>query len=212
MATQPNILVAIIHHGDKYLEYCEKLKTTFAGFDMCIPTVDLYGRKWAEVKKRVLENGYDSVFLICSDVRVVCGDVVGKIRQHAADRTVGSYGFGTINNFTFGWLGYDNANLVKAVPFIEGYCFGVNRKVLERTHMKSTYGYGIEVEIGCRAQQMGLQCLVDSEVCISHAYGKSYSDTKASNEYRDFLVENPDVASFLNSRNIPHPMKVPPRL
>jgi GT2 family glycosyltransferase len=200
------ILVSIFHKDGKDNGNFEKLKTIFKCFDVYIPDVEFYGRKWLETKRYFLSNEYDSLFVICSDVSIICGDIIRKIEEYACDEKMGVYGFGTINNCTFDWLKYDNIQLIKSVPFIEGYCFGVNKKLFKLLELDGVYGYGIDVEMGYKANLHGLKCIVDSAVCIRHEYGKSYDNTEAKKEYHRSLIKNPDINNYLRRLNIFEPI------
>lgn len=199
------ILIAVFHKKGKNDDNFEKLMTFFNEFDVFVPEVDFYGNKWRITKDHFLKEEYDSLFVICSDVRVVCGNVLDKIRLYGKDKSIGTYGFGTIGYCTFDWLKYDNVQLQKTVPFIEGYCFGVNRTLLKCLNLSNIYGYGLDVEMGYKAHANNLRCFVDNSVCIHHEYGKSYSDMDATEEYKQFLSSNRDIHDYLIKLNIPRP-------
>src|ERR1700761_8032709 len=111
------ILVAIFHKPGANDSNFEVLKTLFNEFDTFIPEVDYYGNKWRETKELMKKGEYDSLFLICSDVSVICGDIISKIKEYAPYRTIGVYGFGTIGWCTFTWLHYNSLQKVIDVPF-----------------------------------------------------------------------------------------------
>lgn len=205
-ASTPRILVCIFHKPGANERNYENLRQVFNGFDIYVPTIDYFGNKWNDAKKYFSENGYDSLFVICSDVSIVCGNISDVLKTFCIDKGVGMYGFGTINNYTFNWLRYDNINLLKDVPFIEGYCFGINKALLPHLQLTNTFGYGLDVEMGYQSHANGLKVVLSSEVCISHEFGKSYDDTAATEEYISFLVSNPQVHSFLKSLNIYTPV------
>jgi hypothetical protein len=196
------ILVGIIHVPGKDDENFELLKTQLSSFDIYVPRVGFYGNRIKEIRAYFEENDYYSLFLICSDVRIVCGNIVDKIEEYANDSSIGCYGFGTINNCTFPWLKYDNINLTKTVPFVEGYCFGANKALIKQLELENIYGYGMDVEMGYRSHASELKCIISNDVCISHAYGKSYDDSEATKEYQNFLISNPDIHTFLKNRSV----------
>ena len=200
------ILISIFHKDGKDNENFNRLKAFFKNFDIYIPHVEYYGNKWTATKDFFINNNYNTLFVICSDVSIVCGDISSKIKEYSNNQFLGTFGFGTINNSTFPWLKYDSTQLIKDVPFIEGYCFGVNEKLLAYLELENQYGYGIDVEMGYKAHLNGLRCILSNEVCISHAFGKSYDNTLAINEYRKFLIEEPQIQQFLNNLSIPHPL------
>jgi GT2 family glycosyltransferase len=200
------ILISIFHKPGKDDSNFERLKSTFNSFDIFIPEVNYYGNKWREAKKEFIDKDYDSLFVICSDVSLVCGSLIKKIKQYSSDQSIGMYGFGTINNYTFQWLGYDNIHLIKEVPFVEGYCFGMNKKVVKYLELDTAFGYGLDVEIGYKSIINGLKCIIDSGVCINHQFGKSYNNEEATKEYREYLLANPSVHNFLKRLKVPTPI------
>ena len=96
--------------------------------------------------------------------------------------------------------------MIKSVPFIEGYCFGANKNLIQNLTIDSIYGYGIDVEIGYKANVSGLQCCVYNNVCIKHEYGKSYSDNEATEEYKQLLHTNPELLQYLRFLDIARPV------
>jgi len=209
MQITPNnkkILVSIIHVDGDYNNNFDRLKVMFCEFDIYVPKHGFYGNRWTEIKRYFLETHYDSLLLICSDVSIICGDIIHYIKTYANDKSVGCYGFGTIYKSTFNWQRYDNIHLIKHVPFIEGYCFGVNKEVFKYLELENVYGYGIDVEIGYKSNINGLKCIINNEVCIRHEYGKSYDDNEATKEYRAFLTDHSNIYWYLRQFNIPTPM------
>jgi len=200
------ILVAIFHKPGKDDENFELLKVQLASFEIYIPRVNFFGNKWKETKAYVLSHGYDSLFIICSDVKIVMGDIGKKIREFATSNDIGVYGFGTVNNCTFTWLKYNNIEQTKSVPFIEGYCFGVNKGLLKYLELENVYGYGLDVEMGYKSHLNKFNCILSNDVCISHAYGKSYNDHEATREYESFLLGNPHIHKYLKDLNIYTPV------
>ena len=96
----------------------------------------------------------------------------------------------------------NNLQLVKTVPFIEGFCFGANKRLIKLLEYECIYGYGLDVEMGYRTYKNGMKCVVNNEICISHDYGKSYSDIEAKKEYHHFLRINPNIIKFLKEIGI----------
>jgi len=206
MKANAKILISIIHEPPRCDDNFERLKYFFRDFDIYIPKGGFYGDRWKSTKNFISSNNYDSVFLICSDVSIVCGDVIEKIKEYANNVHVGAYGFGTINNCTFNWQRYNNIERIKSVPFIEGFCFGANKSLLNHLELDNVYGYGVDVEIGYKSHLNGLHCILDNEVCISHQHGKNYDNNEATKEYSNYLLKNSNVLKFLNNLNIPHPL------
>lgn len=203
---EKKILVSIFHKDGRHNDNFKKLSELFTNFDLYIPNVDFYGNKWKDVKDFFLSNEYESIFVICSDVSVVCGDIIGKIEKYGQTPGIGSYGFGTIKQTTYTWLRYNNVQNVKSVPFIEGYCFGASKDLIKSLELDSIYGYGLDLEMGYKSRLIGLRCIVDNEVCIKHEYGKSYDDGEAKKEYHSVLAQYPDLNNFLKSLNIYEPV------
>ena len=202
-----NILVAIIHVPGRNDDNFNELKLLLGQFDIFIPQTGFYGNRWKEIKDFFLGGNYKSVFVICSDVRIVCGDIVGEIIKFSHDSTIGTFGFGTINNFTFPWLAFNNLELIRKVPFIEGYCFGANKELVEKLELNNTYGYGLDVEMGYKSHCNCLKCILSNVVCISHDFGKSYDNSIAKEEYHAYLNDNIDVHNFLKTLNIHEPIQ-----
>jgi len=206
MNKNSKILVAIFHKDGIHNENFTELNSIFREFDLYIPTVEFYGNKWKDTKAFFINNDYDSLFLICSDVKVVCGNIKSRIAYYANDKQLGTYGFGTLNKFTFIWQQYNSFELIRNVPFVEGYCFGVNKTLLVQLEWDDIYGYGLDVEMGYKSYINGMKCVIDSTVCVWHDGGKSYDDTVATSEYIDFLIKYPAIKHYLNQNGIFHPL------
>ncbi len=80
------------------------------------------------------------------------------------------------------WVAQYSARLYPALPFLNGFCYGIKRDVIDRIgyldEANFGRGYGEENDFTLRARQAGFQTVLADDVYVYHAQSRSYSHEK----------------------------------
>lgn len=80
------------------------------------------------------------------------------------------------------WVAQYSARLYPALPFLNGFCYGIKRDVIDRIgyldEANFGRGYGEENDFTLRALQAGFRTAIADDVYVYHAQSRSYSHEK----------------------------------
>ena len=209
-----NILVCITNHNEN--ENAIHLKNNLSSyfdtiiidsesdivldeFDIKLPNV-YYTGLLNESFKQSIERNKDYCFFIASDVYIndfkKLSECILSLDENVYVWAPSSKGQSHIH-----CKNLDSGN-IREVPYVEGFCFLSNIKVVDSLYPisleRNKYGFGIDLLMGLNCiKRLGKICAVDDRIEIYHREGTGYDQSKALrdmytwmfNEFDDIVKE-----------------------
>jgi hypothetical protein len=170
-----------------------------AWFDQRLPNVHYTGLWNAAVKACDDLADHDALYFICSDVSVPDAELaVARARRAFADPRIGIYGASATGS-SFRTMHNQGTGGLRDLPFVDGFCFAARLFLLRAIAPVDTsvnaLGWGLDVHLSLCARIVGLRCVIDDGVQVSHSFGSGYGHDEAKAQWHAWLATQPPAVS-----------------
>lgn len=143
----------------------------------------------------------DDIMIITSDVSIDeenYDKLVGKLKTL---ENVGCYSPSLTNHSRCHDFLRKKGSGLRDVKFVEGFFSLIKKDVLEKIApidvSINKLGWGIDIATGFYCSQLGLRCVVDDDVQITHPAGTGYEMYEASTQMYDYFKTVPGISEYI---------------
>lgn len=159
-------------------------------FDIKLENVG-YSGLFNRASKEMIENNYEWLFFICSDVSMKKSDVDKlKINLDELSEDIGVYSPSSTGQSHKHCKNKQSGGL-RDVVFVEGFMFAANRKIIEQVYPVDVsinkLGHGVDALKGFLCLKNKLRCVIDDRLCFYHREGTGYNTNEASKQFIDLM-------------------------
>jgi hypothetical protein len=167
-------------------------------FDIKLPNVG-YSGLFNSAAESMLNNEYDWLLFICSDVVLKKSDVEKiKIAVETLPPDIGVYSPASTGQ-SHKHCKNHKTNTMRDVVFVEGFMFAASKKIIQQIYPVNTeinkLGHGLDAYKGFLCIQNNLRCVIDDTITVYHKEGTGYNTTIASQQFLKWMTQ-PNMEAF----------------